>query len=214
MKCLAIDSGTAMLRLLLTGLIVSSISLIVSMACTAPATAPTPPAPAPLLPPTSPPPTKWSADGVIAAGEYTKTKTYGDYEINWATDGKYVYLGLKAKTTGWLAIGIQPGSTMKDADMVFCFVKDGKATVYDHFSTGSYGPHSSDSELGGKNDILEYAGKEDGGYTIIEFKRALSTDDKYDKPLSKGTNKIIWAYGSDDEPTLKHIIRGYGEIDL
>ncbi len=205
-----------MVRVILFSLVVTlSILLTVTGLSCKPAPLPPPSPPSDITSPPSPPtPLKWAGDGVFGPTEYDGVKTFGDYEIRWASDEKYVYIGIKAKTTGWAAVGIQPVSTMKDADMVFGFVKDGKATVYDHFSTGSYGPHFSDTELGGKSSILEFGGREDGGYTIIEFKRALNTDDKYDRPLYKGVNKIIWAYGSGDEPTLKHITRGYGEIDL
>lgn len=175
-----------------------------------------PPADQPSEPPTLPPPqpAKWSADGVITAEEYTKAKSFGDYEIQWSSDDEYIYIAMKAKTTGWVALGIQPGSMMKDADMLLGFVKDGKTTASDHFSTGSYGPHSADIELGGTNDILEFGGQEKDGYTLIEFKRLLNTSDKYDIPVSNGINKIIWSYGLDDQLTKKHTTRGYGEIDL
>ena len=167
------------------------------------------------VPPEETGPAVWTADGVIKGGEYTNKISLGvDYELYWKSDGQYIYIAMKAKTSGWVAVGIQPGSMMKDADMMFGFVKDGKTMVSDTFSTGSYGPHPPDTDLGGKNNILEFGGREEGGYTIIEFKRALTTGDKYDHPLSKGVNKIIWAYGSDDELTPKHIVRGYGEIDL
>lgn len=183
---------------------------------TPPPAQPTPSAPSPQPPPPPPPAPsgKWAADGVISAAEYTRSKTFGDYELRWASDDKYIYIAMKAKTSGWVAVAVQPGSRMRDADMVFGFVKDGKATVFDLFSTGDYGPHPLDTELGGTSDILEFGGKEEGGYTIIEFKRALDTGDRYDKPLAKGINKIIWAYGSDDSLTLKHMNRGYGEIEL
>ena len=181
-----------------------------------PAPSPTPPpAPSPQPPPAPAPSTgKWVADGVISAGEYTGSKTFADYELRWASDNTNVYIAMKAKTSGWVAVAVQPGSRMKDADMVFGFVKDGKATVYDLFSTGDFGPHPADTELGGINNITEFGGKEEGGFTIIEFKRALDTGDRNDKPLAKGVNKIIWAYGSDDSLTLKHSTRGYGEIEL
>jgi len=121
---------------------------------------------------------------------------------------------MKAKTSGWVAVALQPGKLMKDADMMFGFVKEGEATVYDLFSTGYFGPHSPDSELGGTADIAEFGGKEENGFTTIEFKRKLDTGDKYDLPFSTGVNKIIWAWGTDDKQSLKHSKRGYGEIDI
>ena len=179
-----------------------------------PATQPpvTQPPESPTLPASQP--AGWSADGVINADEYTDTKSFGDYEIYWTSDEQYIYIGMKAKTSGWLAVGIQPGTKMKDADMVMGVVSDDKATIYDFFCTGDYGPHSPDTELGGINDILEFGGQEMGGYTTIEFKRSLDTGDKYDLPVSKGTNKIIWSYSLDEQSTKKHVSRGYGEIDL
>lgn len=212
-------------RCLLAVFVMLLLIFVLGVACAPPSPPPVPPTPTPAppghpsAPPASPPElpaptTEWPADGVIATGEYTGVKSYGDYEINWAGDATYICIGLKAKTTGWVALGIQPASTMKDADIVLGFVKDGKTTVFDQFSTGSYGPHSLDTELGGNNDILEFGGKEVGGYITIEFKRALDTGDKYDHPLLKGVNQIIWSYGSDDQSTIKHVNRGYGELDL
>ena len=209
-----------------TGLAVFSVWLVILVTACAPAApasqTPVPPADSPTTPVPQPPPpaasapqpVKWLADGVITDGEYSRVQSFGDYEIHWTGDGNYIYIGMKAKTSGWLAVGTQPGTTMKDADMVLGFVSDGKATVYDFYCTGDYGPHPPDTELGGTNDILELGGKEVGGYTTIEFKRLLDTGDKYDRPFSVGTNKIIWSYGLDDQSTIKHVNRGYGELDL
>jgi hypothetical protein len=86
--------------------------------------------------------------------------------------------------------------------------------VYDLFSTGDFGPHPPDIEQGGVNNILEFGGKEEGGYTTIEFKRALDTGDRYDRAFVRGSNKIIWSYGSSDSLAMKHINRGYGELEL
>ena len=164
--------------------------------------------------PTPPLEEEWSSDGIIKAREYYGSNNYGDYTIHWRSDEQYVYIGMNAKTTGWIAMAVQPGSRMKDADMIFGFVKDGKVEVYDLYSTGNFGPHPPDTELGGTDDILVYGGKEEGGFTTIEFKRLLNTGDKYDISISKGVNKIIWAYGLNDSLTVKHSTRGYGEINL
>ncbi|MFC1846119.1 DOMON domain-containing protein [Chloroflexota bacterium] len=205
---------------------------ILNLACTAPPESPqltpevTPPSSSPpLSPPSSPSPPQpqpseppspvdWSADGIISTGEYTKNKTYDDFSMHWKSDKEFIYIAMKAKTNGWVAISLQPGQKMKDADMVFGLVIDGEAMVYDHFSTGNFGPHSADSELGGIDDISEFAGEEVDGFTTIEFKRKLDTGDKYDHSFSEGVNKIIWAWGTEDKQSLKHSQRGYGEIDI
>jgi hypothetical protein len=154
----------------------------------------------------------FKADGLITPGEYLNSQIYGDYEVYWTNDEQYIYLALKAKTTGFVAMALQPGEKMKNADMFFGFVKDGKAEMYDLFSTGTFGPHPTDIELGGTNDILEFAGTESDGSTILELKRALKTPDKYDLEIQKGANKIIWSYGDSDSLDVKHRVRGYGEI--
>jgi hypothetical protein len=163
--------------------------------------------------PTLPPSESWSADGIIGSQEYVSEATYGDYEIHWVNDQKYIYMAIKAKTTGWVSVGIQPGLGMKDADMIFGFVKDGVVTILDSYGT-NIGFHPDDTELGGTFDIISFGGQEAGGYTTIEFKRALDTGDKYDKALATGNNRIIWAYGPDDTPTTKHTQQGQGEITI
>ncbi len=173
----------------------------------------TEPEPAPSQSP-EPATTGVSIDGTISQGEYAEVVTYDSYEIHWTSDEQFIYIGLKAGTSGWVAIGIQPGSKMKDADIIIGFVKDGVTTVYDQYSTGNFGPHALDTELGGSDDILEYGGGEEEGYTIIEFKRALNTGDEYDNQLLPGKNKIIWSYGAVDDAKLKHSTRGYGELDI
>ena len=185
----------------------------------APTPSPSPPA-SPPAPSPQPPPApvlsagKWVADGVISAGEYTGSRNYGNYELYWTSDATYIYIGMKAKTSGWIALGLQLGFRMKDADMIMGNIKGGKVGVDDLFSTGDFGPHLPDIQQGGVYNIIEFGGKEEGGYIVIEFKRALDTGDKYDRPFVKGVNKIIWAYGSDSNTNMKHTSRGYGDIEL
>ncbi|MBN1862899.1 MAG: DOMON domain-containing protein [Dehalococcoidales bacterium] len=156
----------------------------------------------------------WLADGVITAGEYADQASYGDYEIYWRSDGSYLYLGIEAETTGWVAVGFQPGPLHRETDMVLGFVAGGEASVFDMFSSGDLGPCLADSELGGSDDIVDSGGREEGGETVIEFKRRLVTGDEYDGELSAGVNEIIWAYSSLDDVRQKHVERGHGEIRL
>ncbi|MDD4876577.1 MAG: DOMON domain-containing protein [Dehalococcoidales bacterium] len=138
----------------------------------------------------------------------------GNYKLHWHSDENYIYIGIKGKSIGWVAIGFEPSDEMKDADIVFGLIKNGGTLVLDQFSTGVFGPHHPDIELGGTYDILEFGGKEENGTTIFEFKRALDTGDQYDKVINKGIVKIIWAYGLSDEINIKHAVRGDGEISI
>ena len=156
----------------------------------------------------------WQANGVLGDNEYLGEMTYGNFEVRWRTDESNIYFGITTKTEGWLAIGLNPGSQMKDADMIFGAVSNGQTSVSDQFSTGTFGPHSPDTELGGSDDIIQFGGREDGGFTTIEFSRALDTGDDYDNVLTKGTIKIIWAYGSSDDFDRQHTSRGSGGITL
>jgi hypothetical protein len=164
----------------------------------------------------TPPAERWSADGVFEDGEYLSEMQYanGNYEIRWMSDDQYIYIGIRARTTGWAAVGIQPGTRMRDADIIMGAIEGGEVTIYDMFSTGTFGPHPPDTELGGSHDIVEFGGREGGGFTTIEFKRALDTGDNFDHPLSQGVHQIIWSFGSDDRSDIKHVTRGYGEIRL
>ena len=185
-----------------------SLKLIIVLSFTACA------APAPTQTPTPTLTEEWLADGIIKVREYHGSNNYGDYTIHWRSDEQYIYIGMTARTDGWVAMAVQPGSRMKGADIILGFVKDGAVEVRDMYSTGNFGPHLADLELGGTDDILEFGGREEGGFTTIEFKRELVIKDKYDISIQKGVNKIIWAYGSSDSLTARHSTRGYGEINL
>jgi len=178
-----------------------------------------PPAAPPSDPPAAPVVTpgaaiNWAADGVISADEYQQSKTYGNFSIAWSNDSNYIYVGMKAKTAGWVAVGFGAETAMKNADIIEGFVKDGNLTIEDMFCAVEIGPHPPDIQSGGAYDILASAGKFDNGYTTVEFKRKLDTGDKFDRPLVKGINKIIWAYSNEPVLTFKHSSRGSGEIEL
>ncbi len=161
---------------------------------------------------------EWKPDGVVSEGEYDHELELagGKFKVYWRTDGEYLYMALSGKTAGWVAIGFEPTKRMKDADMIIGWVKDGKATVVDAYSTGETGPHPPDEKLGGRNDILSYGGSEKDGTTVIEFKRKLATGDKYDKDLRPGMRvKFIFAMADEDQFTKKHnVAKGSGELVL
>jgi len=159
-------------------------------------------------------PAEWKADGVIADKEYSKMQTLGEIEIYSRIDVDRVRMALKAKTQGYVAIGFDPSERMKDADIILGFVKDGKASVTDMFSTGPTGPHPPDDQQGGRNDVTVFGGSKKDGVTIIEFERKLITGDQKDKVIKVGDNKIIWAISEDEAFGGRHTKRGSGVLKL
>lgn len=169
------------------------------------------PAKAPAL---SAKPGDWKPDGLIADNEYAKMQQFGEFEVYSRIDGDKVRMALKAKTNGYVAIGFEPAQRMQDADIILGFVKDGKATVADMFSTGPTGPHPPDEQQGGKNDVTVFGGSNKDGVTVIEFERKLDTGDPKDKVIKIGDNKIIWAISEEASFSAKHPKRGGGVLKL
>ena len=169
------------------------------------------PAKAPAL---SAKPGDWKPDGVIADNEYAQMQQFGEFEVYSRIDDDKVRMALKAKTNGYVAIGFEPAQRMQDADIILGFVKDGKATVADMFSTGPTGPHPPDEQQGGKNDVTVFGGNNKDGVTIIEFERKLDTGDAKDKVIKIGDNKIIWAISEEAAFSGKHSKRGGGVLKL
>jgi len=161
---------------------------------------------------------EWVADGVISQDEYVGTDLYGDnleYQVHWKRDALYIYVAIKARTSGWVAIGFQPAlESEKKNDVILGMVRDGETVVYDLIGDISAGVYDEDTDLGGSNSVVEFGGAEEGDYTIIEFKRKLNTGDLYDQPLYEDINTIIWAYGSADDKTSPAEKWGYGAIEL
>jgi hypothetical protein len=162
-----------------------------------------------------------TVDGLVDEGEYTKSKSlgglFGNYKIYWSSDESFFYIALKAKTDGWVAVGFQPepGDIKKDVDFILGYVSNGEAFVFDLFSERAEGPHRFDESLGGSNNIIDYDGSENDGYTVIEFKRVLNTSDPYDYIVTPGSVNILWSYSPDDDISEAHEgHRGYSTIDF
>lgn len=159
----------------------------------------------------------WKADGIITQNEYKNSKEYenGRFTVYWSNDEEYIYMALKGQTSGWVSIGFEPTFAMNNADMVFGWLSGGTPTILDLYSTGAFGPHPPDQQLGGTNDLIETGGSEASGFTIIELKRKLNTGDKYDKSFTKGQNiNIIWGLGPSDSLDSPHTTRGSDTIKL
>jgi hypothetical protein len=159
-------------------------------------------------------PVAWQADGVINAGEYAHTSTFGPITIYWSNDDTYLYLALEATTQGWLSIGLDYTRGMAGANYIIGAIIGGQAVVEDNYGTGR-DSHAADTDLGGTDDIIASGGSYTGGVTRVEVQIPLNSGDQYDKPLSRGqTVPVILAVGSGSGLTSMHTFAGYGQIKL
>ena len=158
----------------------------------------------------------WAPDGLITEGEYSRSLSLsgGNLVVHWSNDDETLRMGLAGRAEGFVTIGFEPTQGMRDADMIMGWVSRGKATVLDLYSTGVYGPHPPDEELGGTDDLLDFGGTEVGGWTVIEFERKMDTGDRFDKSFRPGeTVNIIWSMSSTDSLDIRHNLgRGPGRI--
>ena len=129
----------------------------------------------------------------------------GNYLLLWYIEQDELYMAMLGKTTGWVAIGFNPGDMMMDADIVMAGLVDDTPYWSDSFSTGPFGPHPADTTLGGMDNILNLTVLENDGWTIVEFSRKLDTGDEYDALIIPGDDMtVMWAMGRDDNMEIKH----------
>ncbi|HPF16847.1 MAG TPA: DOMON domain-containing protein [Thermotogota bacterium] len=134
----------------------------------------------------------------------------GTYELYWKViSEKDIYMAIRAKTTGWVAVGFSPSFMMKDADIKIANIVDGKVTLEDHYGTSATG-HRQDKE----NEIKTFAGTESDGWTFVEFIMPLNTSQADDKAIKLGEKtKVIIAYSSStDVLWRKHNFTGSVEL--
>ena len=101
---------------------------------------------------------------------------------------------------------------MLNAGMVVGYIVAGDVVVRDSYGITRYS-HVADTELGGKDNIKEFGGRETDDSTIIEFKMPVYSGDRDDVPLTAGVHNVIWAYGATDD-LKKHTAAGYVMIDM
>ncbi|MBI3659628.1 hypothetical protein HY230_04055 [Candidatus Acetothermia bacterium] len=146
-------------------------------------------------------------DGKIGESEYQNHLRVDGIQMDlyWSIQGDRIYVGLHAPGRGWVAIGFDPeGPIMQGADIVIGYVKDGKLFLQDSYANVPTG-HQADTELGGRDDILEKAGSQSADGTVLEFSRKLDTGDKFDKPIRDGKPMaILMAYAEDADFTSYH----------
>ncbi|CAF3448817.1 unnamed protein product [Rotaria sp. Silwood1] len=118
-------------------------------------------------------------------------------DLWWTTDDvkKEITFELHIRSTGWIALGISPAGGMNGADIAIGWVDSlGKVTIQDRYAFGRSKPMIDNTT----QDWFALQGREQNGWTAIQFKRLFDTCDNMDYPIKWGTNNLIFAYGLID----------------
>ncbi|CAF3485406.1 unnamed protein product [Rotaria socialis] len=133
---------------------------------------------------------------------FTTYKNSAELERNvadlwWTVDDaeREIMFELHVKTTGWIALGISPAGGMSGADIGVGWVdRAGKVHFQDRHAFSTSRPVIDNTTT----DWFHLQGREQNGWTSIQFKRLLDTCDSMDVPIRSGTNVLIFAYGLVD----------------
>ena len=150
----------------------------------------------------------WMTGYGLAADGYDHTITADQMEFAWKLAGDTIQIQLSAKTDGWVGIGFNPTTRMKDANFIIGYVKDGEVTVTDHYGTTER-QHEKDTKAGGERHVDNISGKEENGLTEIAFTIPVNSGGPKDRPIwTNKENTILLAHGAGrDSFRTKHVFR-------
>ncbi len=136
----------------------------------------------------------------------------GSFKLRYKVSGGGLDCILEANTVGWIAVGFDPSSQMKDANFIIGYVAGGTGIIRDDWGDSNTS-HVSDISLGGSTDVTLISATEAGGKTTLRFTIALNSGDQYDRELSIGsTYPVIFASGAEDDPESYHNALGAATI--
>ncbi len=140
-------------------------------------------------------------EGEGGGGMWSDT-TLSGFHLEWMVDSTDMFhIAISAPTTGWVAVGFNPSTMKKDADLIIGYVKGDSVFIQDNFGVSAV-LHEPDTSLGGTDDVHAASGSEEDGVTRIAFSIPLDSGDKYDQKLARGESvKVILACapnGADD----------------
>ena len=131
------------------------------------------------------------------AADYQHSLEVEKMTFSWSVDGDQLAVKLSAPTTGWVAVGFNPSSKMKDADIIIGYVKDGKVKIEDEFGSAAT-QHQNDDKAGGTDNVTVVGGMEEGDTTTIEFAIPLNSGDAKDTVIDPNADTVvILGYGSE-----------------
>jgi hypothetical protein len=112
----------------------------------------------------------------------------------WKPNGDKITFEMQGKTLGWIGINFSEGGGMSQADTVVGSINGGDVVLRDQYSSSYRSPSDDKSQ-----DLEFISASEEGDWTTIRFDKPKKTEDSKDHDLSKGSVKVCFAHGRDNE---------------
>eukprot|EP00850_Spirogloea_muscicola_P002048 SM000007S21008 [mRNA] locus=s7:1366209:1376064:- [translate_table: standard] len=126
-----------------------------------------------------------------------------DYKLFWKLieDSTSIQFGVKARTQGFVGLGISEVGSMKGSDLIVGTVNNNQALVLDYFA---YNQSREGVLLDFQQDVITLSGEESADvngtiWTSLEFKRSLYSTDCNDRNISMGQVNLVWSFGPTDD---------------
>ncbi|XP_077408154.1 DBH-like monooxygenase protein 2 homolog isoform X2 [Vanacampus margaritifer] len=129
--------------------------------------------------------------------------------IKWGFDDANITLKFIVNTTGWIGFGLSPNGDMAGADLVMGGVGPSGSYFKDYYSTQNSFPVEDQQQSYTLLSLDEVEGQ-----TLMTFSRALQTCDQQDLPITAQPTKLIYAYGTTDDPGYHAALAGTKELNL
>ncbi|XP_076060837.1 MOXD1 homolog 1-like [Oratosquilla oratoria] len=139
-----------------------------------------------------------AASGDLAYEEWLDRENM--FLMKWTPEKERIIIEIQVATLGWVGLGFSPTGSMEESDMIIAWVDDatGEVTLHDRYAETESTPTIDPSQ---DYELLE--GRQTENNTIIRFTRPWVTcDTQHDLELSGDTQRVIWAFGSDDPEDL------------
>jgi len=148
------------------------------------------------------------------ASDYQHSIDLKKLQFYWTVDGATLKIKIIGKTKGWVAVGFNATTQMKNANIIIGYVKKGKVKVSDEFGITNT-KHKSDKKLKGKSNLKAISGMEKNGVTTLSFTIPLDSGDKYDGIIKpNGNTRVIVATGSRDSFRFGHNFQATLDVNL
>lgn len=124
----------------------------------------------------------------------------GSYTAEWCTSDATVNFRITTNGSGWAAMGFSNDRLMPETDLIMV---TGEGDIQDSWASGRFAPAADASQ-----DATLVSASQANGTTVVEFSRAITTNDGDD--LSIDQNRfMLWAMSSSsDSFRSRHSARG------